>query len=214
MNSSKSVRTMHSTLRRAGLAALAGLWFFELAPACGSDSDTAGDTAATSTAASGAGGAGQVKGGGKKGAAAASAHQKGGSTAEGKVGSAASQGPTSDGLTCDATLDGVGWCVDDANILFCYEGTWWLLDCSGFLDGGFCGYDVDLNTVDCYAADSSGGIGGDGVGGEGLGGAGFGGNGFGGDGVGAGPGCYEVGSPCFDASECCSGYCDDTGTCA
>jgi len=90
------------------------------------------------------------KAGGKKGSAAADAKQKSGDTATGNRSSGTDQGAESDGIVCDANLEGVGWCSSDAAIVLCAEGSWWLVDCSAVSDGAYCGYDEDADVVDCY----------------------------------------------------------------
>jgi hypothetical protein len=187
------------------LVALGSL--FHLAPACSSSDSEApgGSTGNTSTSASGstgAGGAG-VKGGGQKGTAAVSSKQHGGSTAQTQKSSAMSQGSNVQGIVCDASLEGVGWCVDDLDIVFCSAGTWWILDCSQWADGAFCGYYADANIVDCFAPTGDSGAGGAG---------GFGSSGEGG--FGGGDACAPSGSTCGADDECCSQLCDiDTGLC-
>lgn len=96
------------------------------------------------------GGDGATKAGGEKAAAAKEGGQKGGSVATGAKSSGQSAGPERDGLACDASAEGVGWCDSDAEIVFCSEGSWWLLDCAAVTDGAYCGYDEGLNEVDCY----------------------------------------------------------------
>lgn len=90
----------------------------------------------------------------KKGSTAKSAgdakamSQKTGSEATGHKSEAMSSGATSGGVTCDAGLEGVGFCATDAQIVFCSGGTWWVLDCAA-LDA-FCGEDEANGTIDCY----------------------------------------------------------------
>src|SRR5262245_55409200 len=77
-----------------------------------------------------AGGGTKTKGAGVKGAAAAkSSDQKSGGNAKATMGSATNQGATAHDATCDADLDGVGWCDSDSEIIFCASGSWYLLDC-------------------------------------------------------------------------------------
>lgn len=52
-------------------------------------------------------------------------------------------------LVCDAESDGVAFCDDDTNLVFCAEGEWWSLDCPAIEDGAFCGEDADSLLVDC-----------------------------------------------------------------
>jgi hypothetical protein len=156
----------------------------------------------------------QKKGGGSKGASdAKSSGQKGGSNAEGAQGNATSQGPESDGLVCDASTESVGWCADDASIVFCSDENWWLLDCTEIDPEAFCGYDDELNVVDCYVlvddecldldegcaddADCCSGICDD--------------EGFCDDGE--IDECLDVDEGCVDDAECCSGFCDEEGFC-
>jgi hypothetical protein len=98
----------------------------------------------------GCGGEGATKAGGQKAGAAKEGGQKGGSVATGAKSSGQSAGSERDGLACDASAEGVGWCDSDAEIVFCSEGSWWLLDCTAVTDGAYCGYDEELNEVDCY----------------------------------------------------------------
>lgn len=127
------------------------------------------------------------KGGGSKGASAASsAGQKGGSNATSAQDSATSQGPESDGLVCDGTTEGVGWCSDDASIVFCSDESWWLLDCTQYDPEAFCAYDDDLNIVDCYVlVDDEDGD----------------------------DECLDLDEACADDADCCSGFCDEEGFC-
>jgi hypothetical protein len=54
------------------------------------------------------------------------------------------------------------------------------------------------------------GVGGSGVGGSGVGGSGVGGSGVGGSGSGGAGQCSDLGAPCLDGAECCTGNCDPT----
>lgn len=97
------------------------------------------------------GGGTKAKGGGAKGSAAQGAGQKGGGTAQSDHSMGNDMGATYEGVTCDASTDGLAWCDSDTEIAFCAGGEWWLLDCSAPAIGGdFCGDDGE--TVDCYAA--------------------------------------------------------------
>jgi hypothetical protein len=97
------------------------------------------------------GGGSKAKGGGAKGTDAQSAGQKSGGTAESDHSKGTDKGNTYDGVTCDATTDGLAWCDSDTDIALCAGGEWWLLDCSSpEIGGDFCG--DDGQTVDCYAA--------------------------------------------------------------
>lgn len=125
------------------------------------------------------------KGGGTKGAAdAKSAGQKGGSNATGAQESATPQGAESDGLVCDAASEGVGWCADDASIVFCSEETWWLLDCTQFDPDAFCAYEEDLNVVDCYVLVDD-----------------------------EDDECLDLDEACATDDDCCTGICDEEGFC-
>lgn len=97
-----------------------------------------------------------AKGGGEKGQGASASGQKGGSTATANTGSAQDQGAEAEGLACDASIDGLGWCADESTVLFCSANTWWLLSCPAIEPEAFCGYDVDLNVVDCFVIDEDG----------------------------------------------------------
>jgi hypothetical protein len=123
------------------------------------------------------------KGGGSKGSAAQSSGQKGGSTASSHTMDAASQGSESDGLVCDASIEGIGWCADDASVVFCSGETWWLLDCAAIESEGFCGYDEELNIVDCYVEEDDG------------------------------DDCADAGEGCSEDADCCGGYCNEDGAC-
>ena len=81
---------------------------------------------------------------------AASSGQKSGSAAKENQGAGTSQGPDYDGVTCGSDMEGVGWCATEEEIVFCSAGEWWLLDCGSVEDGAFCGYDEDLEEVDCF----------------------------------------------------------------
>jgi hypothetical protein len=126
------------------------------------------------------------KGGGEKGADAASAGQQSGGNASAAKDSAAAQGQESEGVVCDASLEGVGWCADDANILFCSGDTWWLLDCTTVEADAFCGYDLEEEIVDCYVIvddeDEDE--------------------------------CADIDEECDDDADCCSEVCDVDGYCS
>lgn len=94
---------------------------------------------------------GSKKAGGAKNATSAQTSkgsQKTGSAATGGQSSATAQGSTKDGVTCDASLNGVGFCASESSIVFCSGGSWYALDCSDIEDGAYCGQDGD--TIDCY----------------------------------------------------------------
>lgn len=93
------------------------------------------------------------KAGGRTGSAAANSGQKSGSEATSNRSASNSQGSDADGVACDASVDGVGWCVSDEEILFCSEGEWWLLDCTAIEEAAFCGYDEEVDEVDCYVGE-------------------------------------------------------------
>lgn len=86
------------------------------------------------------------KGGGAKGSAAKEGDQKTGSEAKKEKGKASQMGEDYDGVTCDSSTEGLGWCEDDFAIAFCSSGSWYILDCAEI--GGFCGDDGE--TIDCY----------------------------------------------------------------
>jgi|SRR5215510_10940242 len=108
--------------------------------------------AAMAMAACGSSGSKAQKGGGSKGAAAKDSGQKGGGNVMTDKSKGTQQGETYEGVTCDASTEGLAWCDSDTEIAFCSGGAWWLLDCSHpDIGGDFCG--DDGTTVDCYAAD-------------------------------------------------------------
>ena len=93
-----------------------------------------------------------LKGGGEKGAAAKTAGQKSGSTATSNKDKGTDLGVEYLGVTCDESDEGLGWCDDDTNIVFCAGGHFWSLDC-GQIDGAVCGENVELNEMDCFSPD-------------------------------------------------------------
>ena len=93
-----------------------------------------------------------LKGGGEKGPAAKAAGQKSGATAKSNKDKGTDLGVEYLGVTCDASDEGLGWCDDDTNIVFCAGGHFWSLDC-GQIDGAVCGENVELNEMDCFAPD-------------------------------------------------------------
>ena len=93
---------------------------------------------------------GAQKAGGTTGSTAKSKGQQGGAQATGSRDQASDQGAERDGLVCDESSDGVGWCESDSEVVFCAEGSWWLLDCAVVEEGAYCGYDDAANEVDCY----------------------------------------------------------------
>ena len=88
--------------------------------------------------------------GGASGSSAKEKNQQGGSSATGARNQASNQGGERDGLVCDDASYGVGWCENDSEIVFCAEGSWWLLDCSLVEEGAYCAYDEASNEVDCF----------------------------------------------------------------
>lgn len=93
-----------------------------------------------------------TKGGGAKGTSAQSSGQKAGGMATADKSKGTDKGATYEGVTCDASTEGLAWCDSDTEIAFCAGGEWWLLDCANPQIGGdFCG--DDGNTIDCYASD-------------------------------------------------------------
>lgn len=99
-------------------------------------------------------GGSKVKGGGARTASAASmskSSQKTGSAAKGKQSAAMSSGSSRDGVTCDAALEGLGFCADASTIVFCAGGDWYALDCEELASGAFCGQDG--STIDCYVTE-------------------------------------------------------------
>jgi len=150
------------------------------------------------------------KGGGTTGQAAQTSGQKGGGTATSKTSSAQDKGAEVEGLVCDASLESIGWCEDEATIMFCSSGVWWLLSCPEIEPDAFCGYDDDLNIVDCYVieecleldeaciedGDCCSGICDD--------------DGFCDDGL---VECLDIDEACVEDADCCSGICDDAGYC-
>jgi hypothetical protein len=91
----------------------------------------------------------KVKGGGAKSASAAkSSSQKTGSAAKGATQSATPTGSDSGGVTCDSSLEGVGFCSSDSSVVFCSGGSWYELDCNDVAEGAFCFEDGD--TIDCF----------------------------------------------------------------
>lgn len=98
-----------------------------------------------------AGCGGKQKGGGAKSAAAAQMQksmQKTGGAASSMQSSASNQGNSKDGVSCDAALDGVGFCATDSAIVFCSAGSWWLLDCAEVREDAYCGQSD--GTIDCF----------------------------------------------------------------
>jgi hypothetical protein len=88
-----------------------------------------------------------TKGGGDKGMKAKDDGQMAGGSAKGKMSMGTDKGSSYDSLTCDDSAEGVAWCDDDYDIVFCSGGEWWLLDCTA-AGYGYCGDDGE--TVDCY----------------------------------------------------------------
>lgn len=69
-----------------------------------------------------------------------------GSTATGYVSEADDNGSTYEGVTCDDSTQGIAWCDDDFNVVYCSSGTWYSFDCAYL--GQFCAADGD--DVDCF----------------------------------------------------------------
>ncbi len=94
----------------------------------------------------------KTKGGGATGASAMSSGQKAGGNAVADHSKGTDDGAAYDGITCDASTEGLAWCDSDTNLAVCAGGEWWVLDCSSAEIGGdFCG--DDGQTIDCYAND-------------------------------------------------------------
>ena len=90
------------------------------------------------------------KGGGAKAAAAKTESQKVGGAAGASKSNATSKGESYEGVTCDASAEGLGWCDSDGIVVFCSEGQFYALDCST-VDGAVCAEDPETNAVDCVA---------------------------------------------------------------
>jgi len=85
----------------------------------------------------------------KTAAAAKESSAKAGSQATANTSKATMSGTGRDGVTCDASIEGVGFCASDAEIVFCSGGNWWVLDCSAIDPDAFCGTD-ETGLVDCW----------------------------------------------------------------
>lgn len=90
-------------------------------------------------------------GGGNTANTAKTDSQKTGSKATSGKSSGTTKGSNVDGVACDGALSGVGFCADDATVVFCDGETWWGVSCPALVDSGYCGYDAASLTVDCYA---------------------------------------------------------------
>lgn len=95
------------------------------------------------------GGGGPTKG--SKATSASGAKEKAGSKATAATDKATMSGDTRDGVTCDTTIDGVGFCATDAQIVFCSGGNWWVLNCTAIDPKAFCGTDT-AGVIDCWVA--------------------------------------------------------------
>jgi ABC-type oligopeptide transport system substrate-binding subunit len=69
-----------------------------------------------------------------------------GGTASDNQGSADGMGDTYEGITCDDQNEGLAWCDDDYNIVYCDGGVWYSFDCAYL--GDICVQYDDI--VDCY----------------------------------------------------------------
>jgi hypothetical protein len=102
--------------------------------------------------ASACGKAAPAKGSGAKAATAAKdSNQKASSSVTGSTSKAQSTGTMKDGVSCDASLEGVGFCASETTVAFCSNGQWWALECSALDSTAFCGVDTD-GALDCWLA--------------------------------------------------------------
>jgi hypothetical protein len=94
-------------------------------------------------------GCGSKKSGGGKGGGANSASGAGGQMASGVD---PSQGTADLTISpaCTASIDGEAFCLDDTNLIFCSgaDATWYDVDCSQLLSGGYC-YDDGSGNISC-----------------------------------------------------------------
>jgi hypothetical protein len=75
--------------------------------------------------------------------------QKTSSTVTNASAKGSSSGATKDGVTCDGSLEGVGYCAADTTVVFCAGGQWWALECSALDETAFCGVD-EAGLLDCW----------------------------------------------------------------
>lgn len=87
--------------------------------------------------------------GAKTTAAAKDGNQKATPQVTSNTSKATSSGMTKDGVACDASLEGVGFCGSDSTVVFCASGQWWALECSALDPTAFCGVDTD-GVLDCW----------------------------------------------------------------
>jgi hypothetical protein len=87
------------------------------------------------------------KGSPQQGSDAAASGTTAGSISRSHRSTADDTGNIYEGVVCDASTEGIAWCDDDFDIVFCSDQTWWLLDCTA-IGADYCG--DDGLTVDCY----------------------------------------------------------------
>lgn len=96
-----------------------------------------------------------AKNSGKDGAKAAKdSNQKASSKVSSNTSKGTSKGSDNGGIKCDSSLDGIGWCETDNDIIVCAGGTWWLVSCPAIEANSFCGVD-DIGTLDCWVAEEA-----------------------------------------------------------
>ena len=92
-----------------------------------------------------------VKGSGARSTTAAKdAGQKAASQVTSNTSKAQASGSMKDGVTCDASLEGVAFCATDTTAAFCAQGQWWALDCTALEASSFCGVDTSTLALDCW----------------------------------------------------------------
>ena len=55
-----------------------------------------------------------------------------------------------DGLSCNASTEGVAFCDSNSSLIFCADNAWREIDCAKAVSGSFCGYDSATHRVDCF----------------------------------------------------------------
>ena len=91
-----------------------------------------------------------AKGSGAKSTSAAKdSGQKASAQVKNGTSKAQSSGATKDGVTCDASLEGVGFCGSDTTVVFCTQGQWWALECTAIDSTAYCGVDPESG-LDCW----------------------------------------------------------------
>lgn len=81
--------------------------------------------------------------------AAKEANQKASTTVKSDTSKGTSKGSNYDGTTCDSSLEGIGWCANDEDVIICFGGNWYQVNCPTVLPNSYCGVSPYFG-LDCW----------------------------------------------------------------